>query len=358
MVRCDPGMQALPASDAPYLWRQPSDPPFRLAGFPWFDQDGVFRRLPLTLPEELPQAVDALANCPAGGQVSFRTDSPRVAVRVSLAGPANMVHMPATGQCGFDLYTGPPRAQRFHTASKYDHRQTAYELVLFEHPDAVPRTFTLNFPLYQGVMEAQIGLVPGARVGPPPPYSLPGRVVIYGTSITQGGCASRPGMAYTNVLSRALNVEIVNLGFSGSGKGEPAVCRAFAQIPNPLLYVLDYEANAKGGEPLMETLPQNIRILREAHRDVPILILSRIAFARDLTHAQSLQERERSRDLQSQLVATLRQKGDPQLHFLDGSTLLGADFDECTVDGVHPTDLGFMRLAKGLEPEIVRILLL
>jgi len=305
--------------------------------------------------EALPAAVDWLANCPAGGQVAFQSDSRHVAVRVKLAGVANMNHMPATGQCGFDLYIGSPSLMRFHNVTKYDHRLAAYEVLLFDHPDAEMRTFTLNFPLYQGVEELQIGLDPDAQIQATPPYSINGRIVYYGTSITQGGCASRPGMAHTNILSRALNAEVVNLGFSGSGKGEPEVCQTFAQITDPRLFVLHYESNVDL-ERLRTTLPENIRILRNQHRDVPILVVSRIRFARDITHAESRRSRERAREMQADLVEKARTAGDPFIFFLDGSTLLGEDFDECTVDGVHPTDMGFMRIAKGLEPAIRRIL--
>ena len=265
-----------------------------------------------------------------------------------------MNHMPATGQCGFDLYTGSRSAQRFHNASKYDHRQTAYEVLLFEHPDKELRDFTLNFPLYQGVRRVRIGLTPEAKVAPPPPWSVDGRIVFYGTSITQGGCASRPGMAYTNILSRALNAEVINLGFSGNGRGEPEVIQSVAEVPDPQLFVLDYEANSVGK--LHKTLPDAIRILRDRHRRVPILVISRIAFAADATHRNSLQTRERSRDMQAKRVADLRRSGDDAIFFFDGSILLGSDFDECTVDGVHPNDLGFMRIARGLEPELQRIL--
>ena len=350
----DKHMASLPGSETPLLWHRPDGPPFRLSGFPWYGQDRVYRRLPVDPCRGLPDAVDRLADCTAGGQVSFRSDSTHLAIRVNLAGPANMNHMPATGQCGFDLYMGQPFVQRFHSVSKYDHTQTAYELLLFAHPERDMRDFTLNFPLYQGVKQLQVGLKPEAHIAPPLTWSTSKRIVIYGTSITQGGCASRPGLAYTNILSRALNVEVINLGFSGNGKGEPDVIRLMADVPDPQLLVLDYEANS-GGE-LDRTLPEAIRILRDRRIRVPILIVSRIAFARDATHIDSAQARKSSRDMQSVLVANARRKGDHNIHFLDGSVLLGADFDECTVDGVHPNDLGFMRIARQLEPKIQSIL--
>lgn len=351
----DERMAPLIGSKTPMLWHEPDRFPFRLAGFPWYGQERVFRRLPVTPPRRLPDAVDQLANCTAGGQVSFQSDSSHIAIRVALAGPADMNHMPATGQCGFDLYVGEPLRQRFHSVAKYDHHQTSYEVLLFEHPDKEMRSFILNFPLYQGVRRVHIGLTPKAQISPPLPWSAKSRVVVYGTSITQGGCASRPGMAYTNILSRALNAEVINLGFSGNGRGEPDVVRVIADVPDPRLFAFDYEANSCC-EGLRETLPEALHIVRDKHNDVPILIVSRIPFAMDLTHLGSRKESEQCRDMQAKLVEAVRKNGDLLTQFVDGSTLLGPDFDECTVDGVHPNDLGFMRIARGLEPEIRRIL--
>jgi lysophospholipase L1-like esterase len=218
------------------------------------------------------------------------------------------------------------------------------------------REFTLNFPLYQAVKELRIGLDPETQIQPPSPYSRAGRLVIYGSSITQGGCASRPGMAYPNILSRNLNMEVINLGFSGSGRGEPEVCRLFASIPETRLRVLDYEANAGTVEQFGKTLPVNLRIVRERQPNVPVLVVSRIVYSTDFTHAENLRTREQAREMQMHLVKDARNGGDAHLHFLDGSTLLGADADECTVDGIHPTDLGFLRMAQGMEPVIRKIL--
>ncbi len=350
----DKQMAPLGGSTTPLRWYLPDKPPFRLAGFAWYAQDRVYRRLPLAASRDIRDAVDQLANYTAGGQISFQSDSPLIAVKVALAGPACMNHMPATGQCGFDLYVGNPSAQRYHNTTKYDHTKTDYEALLFEHPDKVMRNVTLNFPLYQGVKGMAVGLAPDARIQPCLPWSTTGRIVVYGTSITQGGCASRPGMAYTNILSRALNVEFINLGFSGNGKGEPDVIKTFASIPDPVLFVLDYEANSAGT--LLDTLPPAINIIRDSHPRIPILVVSRITYARDATHREALQTRDCSRDRQALLIANMRKRGDHRLYFLDGTTLLGQDYDECTVDGVHPNDLGFMRMARAMEPEIRKIL--
>src|SRR5690606_22957788 len=103
------------------------------------------------------------------------------------------------------------------------------------------RMITLNFPLYQGVQEIEIGLSPDAQLIAPTPYIDDRKVIVYGTSITQGGCAARPGMSYTNILSRMINYEFINLGFSGNGQGEPELSHIISQIERPALLVLDYE---------------------------------------------------------------------------------------------------------------------
>jgi hypothetical protein len=200
-------------------WYSPKEPPLRLAGFAWFAANRLYRRLPETALAPLPPAVDSLANCTAGGQIQFQTDAAVLSVRVKLRGKPNMDHMPATGQCGVDCYLGTPGAMHYRSTTRMDIAQAAYEHVLFNDPESGLRQVTLNLPLYQGVEDIEVGVSSGAQVLPPADYAKPGRVVVYGTSITQGGCASRPGMVYTNILSRALNLEFINLGFSGNGKG-------------------------------------------------------------------------------------------------------------------------------------------
>lgn len=342
--------------DRAITWHSPAEQPLRLTGFAWYDQDHRYRRLPVTPKWPLPSAVNNLANHTAGGQITFRTNSRAIWVKAKLRAVADMVHMPATGQCGFDLYFGAPGAQVFYGATKYNLRATEYEYKLIETSTEELRDVTINFPLYQGVEEVFIGLDEGAEVHEPVPYATSERVIFYGTSITQGGCASRPGMAYTNILSRRLNVETVNLGFSGNGKGEPELAHLAAQITRPSCLVLDYEANCVSTELLAETLPQFIRIYRESHPQVPILVVSRIPFSHDAFHPETMQARRERFEVQRTTVEGRRADGDENIHFFDGSKLLSAHWDECTVDGIHPTDLGFMQMANGLEPVLRGIL--
>lgn len=338
------------SDSADVIWHSPKEQPFHVAGFAWFEQERSYRRLPRFPKHTLPAAVDYLANCTAGGQIRFHTNSSRLSVKVRLSGAADMNHMPATGQCGFDCYIGAIGEQMYCNTTKYDHSQKSYEFVMFENMKRGLQPVTLYFPLYMGVEEVLIGLDPGAELAPPPPYASDKRVVIYGTSITQGGCASRPGMAYTNILSRKLPVEFINLGFSGSGKGEAEVAHTIAEIPNPSLFVFDYEANCVSPELFQSTLPEFIRIVRNNHPEVPIVVLSQIRFGGEAFDSGLRELRLKRKEIQSETVKAFRQQGDTNIFFHDGEPMLGDSYNECTVDGVHPTDLGFYRMAEHLEP--------
>ena len=339
-----------------FRWYQPYEAPMALQGFPWFARDRVYNRLPRHFAKPFRPDVEYLATNTAGGQIRFQTDSAKIMLRVKLAGAHNMDHMPATGQCGFDCYAGPPFAQRFCGTTRGDRARTEFEAAVMGAPDRQLRNITINFPLYQGVEEVQVGLEEGAQVLAPPPYADERPVIVYGTSITQGGCACRPGMLYTNILSRRMNRPFINLGFSGNGKGDPEVAEAIAEIPDPAGYVLDYEANAQLNG-LRETLEGFIEILRAAHPAAPILLVSRIRFAGELLNPEMEQARLAARDYQRDVVDKRNAAGDPYLFFHDGADLLGeADWDECTVDSVHPTDLGFLRIAEGLQPVLNSVL--
>ncbi|GAB2697678.1 SGNH/GDSL hydrolase family protein [Paenibacillus thermoaerophilus] len=354
--KLDENMRLESVSEDGMRWHSPARPPFRLEGFPWFEYDGVYRRLPKNPRLPIPAAVDALADCTAGGQIRFRTNSKKLALRVRLDGVADMNHMPATGQCSFDCYLEQDGVMRYHSTGRYNHTLSEYETVLISAGDGAMRSVTLYFPLYRGVKEVLVGLEEEAELLPPPPLADDRRILIYGTSITQGGCANRPGMAYPNIMSRRIPLEMVNLGFSGNGKGEPEVAEIISDIPNPAMLVLDYECNCSADK-LDETCSGFIRIFRERHPGVPILVVSRIRFAADRFYESSRDLANRRRQILIDNVERCRAAGDDRVYFLDGSTLLGEDhYEECTVDGVHPTDLGFMRMADGLTPVVQRIL--
>jgi len=352
--KLDPNMTLQKADTDGIVWFDPREEPFDLAGFEWIKEDTVYRRLPVNPKWEIRSAVDGLANHTAGGQIRFRSNSKRIFVKVELRERSGMYHMPATGQSGFDLYVRDGEVQRYVRTTRFPHDTIRYKAKLYDVQDAQMRSFTLNFPLYNGVNSVLVGVEQGSLVQEASPFTLPGKIVIYGTSITQGGCVVRPGMVYSNILSRLLDVQFVNLGFSGNGRGEPALAHLINEIQGTRMIVLDYEANAS--KTIVNTLGPFVDILREKHPDLPILIMSKIRYANAITGNPAYKTLMNNRDFQRNLVEESLTAGDKNIYFLDGSTVLGDDYDECTVDGVHPTDLGSFRIANALQPVIEGIL--
>jgi lysophospholipase L1-like esterase len=340
--------------DSGIHWHDPRVAPFQLTGFEWISEDQVYRRLPVHPRWEIREAVDQLANHTAGGQIRFSSDCKKILIRVELREKSGMYHMPATGQSGFDLYVNEGGEQRYLRTTRFNADSTSYQAELFTSDRKEMRTFTLNFPLYNGVNSLLVGVDQEAVVEAPPAFTQAGKIVVYGTSITQGGCVGRPGMAYTNILSRLLDMQFVNLGFSGNGRGEPALARLISEIPDTRCIILDYEANA--GMSLKETLGPFVDILREKHPHVPILVVSKIRYANTREGGTPYKDWIHLKDFQRKLVNERRDAGDEQISFLDGSKILGEDYDECTVDGVHPNDLGSYRIAFAWLPVIEEIL--
>jgi lysophospholipase L1-like esterase len=328
------------------IWLNPHEEPLSLVGFEWVNQDSVYRRLPVHPKWEISSGVDGLANMTAGGQIRFSTNSRRILVRVELMNKSGMYHMPATGQSGFDLYMDEEGVQRYVRTTRFPHDTLSYQAELFSTDENRLRTFTLNFPLYNGVNSLQVGFDYNSEIKAPAPFSFPGKIVIYGTSITQGGCVSRPGMAYSNIISRKLDVQFVNFGFSGNGRGEPALAHLINQISDVSLIILDYEANAS--KTIVNTLEPFIDILRKEQPDTPILVMSKIRYASAIEGSEGYILLMSNRDFQEKLINEKKLKGDNNIHFLDGSTVLGNDYYECTVDGGHTTDLGSRRIADAL----------
>ncbi len=333
---------------------------FRLEGFHWRKKGGAFRRLPVnSAARAIPAEVDRLADFSAGGQVYFRSDSSRVVVRAVFSAAHKIVRMALTGTMGFDLYTREGADTVFRGVANFDFDAMEYCVELSNIAEYGMRDYILNFPLYAKLERLEIGLDQGAKILPAParPDSRP--IVAYGTSILQGACATRPGLCYTNILSRLLDRPVLNFGFAGNARGEPALARILSQIREPALFLLDYDANA-GAAGVRKTLPEFIGILRQRHPQVPVVTVSCVPFPADYPKTPAAVCRSgkmvQCREAHEEVVWNLRAQGDENLHYVDGFSLLGQDYWECSVDACHLSDLGFYRMAAALGPELRRIL--
>ena len=344
-------------------WYTVDSPGFEFSGMYWRKPGGDFRRLPLNTPElNLSHGVDWLAWNTAGAMLRFRSDAPEIRIKASFHYINRMDHMALIGIMGFDLYVGSGTEKFFLKSTRFGLDCDEYLVTLLPpSPDRKKkvREFTLHFPLYSGVKSFEIGLTSGSVVEPPTPWKDPRPIVVYGTSIQQGGCASRPGMCHTNRMSRLLDRPFINQAYSGSGKGEPVMAKLLAEIENPAMYVLDYTANAHL-QGIRNTLADFVRILREKHPVTPILMVSSYPHMPEM---ELMRETGRQTDVRIALTETYRNQleksrseGDENIYFLDGTTLLGEDPGECTVDGTHATDLGFYKISNVMAPVIRKIL--
>ncbi|MHA6483467.1 SGNH/GDSL hydrolase family protein [Paenibacillus sp. strain BS8-2] len=338
-----------------WSWHSPLQLPLQVYGFPWLNEEGVYRRLPLNI-HGLSEAIDQLANLTAGGQIRFKSNTNRLAIRVMAGAYAQMDHMTATGQSGFDVYIGEVGQERYVGTSRIKWDGQCYEALMFDGENMdTNQTITINFPLYQQVLEVAVGLPPHASIERDDSLEHRGRLICYGTSITQGACASRPGLAYTQQLGRMLSREVINLGFSGNGRGEAQIAEIIGTIEHVDAIIIDYEANCTT-ERYRETLETFLAICRRHHPSVPVLVVSRIVYAKEFIIPSERTDRRQRRTFARKMVMKLNHEGDDRLFFIDGEKLLGSRFDECTVDGVHPNDLGFSRIAKGIYNKLRKII--
>ena len=335
------------------------DEPFEIYGLFEPKRTGLFHRAPVYLQqdERINDGARRLMRHTAGGRVRFVTDSRNIAVKVKLSGRTLFSHMPATGICGFDMYVGAGENSRYIKTfvPPTDNSVTEYEGA-FTFDEAQERLITIHMPLYNGVDELLIGLDEGCTLLPPTPYKFETPIVFYGSSVTQGGCASRPGMCHTNILTRRLDSNTVNLGFSGSDKGERALAEYIAALPMSV-FVHGYGYNAPSLEYYEQTYYPFYRIIRDKNPDLPIIMMSNpvCITSKEPKRAEFLTRR---RQITMDAYTRACAEGDKNVYFIDGAAALGDGMEaqEATVDGVHPTDLGFMNMAKQLYPLLSRLL--
>jgi len=324
--------------------------PFELEGFPWRDPARIFNRLPAAFTEkDVNAGALSLAQHTTGGAVRFRTDSPYLTLRTVLANSCDMNHMPRAGSAGFDLYSGSGKDIQYRKTVQPNSGQKDLETLLLSGQPKQMTEWILYLPLYGAASKIEIGVAPGAKLEKPTPHAVSKPVLFYGSSITQGGCASRPGNAYSTMLCRAVDAPQINLGFSGSGKGESAVAEAIAGL-DLAAFVMDYDHNAPSLEHLKNTHEKFFKIIRGKKPGLPVIIMSKCDF-------QGSKDDKDRRDVIRQTYANAVRAGDKKVWFIDGETLFGAEYrDACTVDGCHPNDLGFYRMFRTILPTLEKAL--
>jgi len=344
------GMPDPTAATADVIWHDVVD--WGVEGKAFSDTEDDFDRLPGRARQSVRNPVWDLSRHSAGMLVRFSTDANAIHVRYRLRSERlAMPHMAATGVSGLDLYAKSNEGRlRWLAVVAPTAREMAVVLVRGLKPGQ--REYRLYLPLYNGVEWLRIGVADDAALTPLPPRETK-PVVFYGTSIMQGACASRPGMAFPSIIGRRLDRPIVNLGFSGNGKMEEAIGALLVEI-DAAVYVIDCLPNMNGSMVNARAEPL-VRQIRATRPDTPIMLVEDRSFPSTSFVPDRVEHHRASRAALREAYERLQRDGIENIHYVEGEMLLGDD-GEATVDGSRPSDLGMVRYADALTPVIRTII--
>ena len=319
-----------------------------LEGQGWSDLESPYDRLPAKAKGVVRDPVWSLSHHAAGLCVRFKTNSKSIAVNWSLTSPnLNMPHMPTSGVSGVDLYLRDSKGRWRWVANGRPGKQEDNTATLISGLDGTTHEGMIYFPLYNGVTDLKVGTQPNSTIEPLTRSVKTSRpIVFWGTSITHGACASRPGMVHTAILGRRLDRPVINLGFSGNGRMESEVAELISEL-DAEIFVIDCLPNLKAPE-VRDRTPELLKILREAHPTTPIILVEDRSYADAWINTSKRKRNTDSRDALRQAYQKQIDSGDQHLLYIEGEGMLGDD-DEATVDSSHPTDLGFFRMAELFE---------
>lgn len=329
---------------------------FPILGTVCADGEHPYWRLPDSLESRCRPELFALGKNSAGIAVRFASDATSIGAGWRSLNKFNMNHMTATGIRGLDLYVMQPDSTWTTVSSirpLFNSHST--KALAMTNMKKEMREYMLYLSLYDGVDSLYIGVDSAATLCQPW-IDLPSRekpIVMYGTSVLQGGCANRPGMAHTSILGRMLNREVYNFGFSGNAKLDYEIAELMATI-NAGVYVIDALPNLKTPE-IKERMEHFFRIIRAARPDTPVIFVESVIFPimrHDEETFQTISEKNRTL---SEIFNSLKAGGEKNIYYFKGENILG-DCVEGTVDNYHLTDLGFTTFARNFYPLLQEVL--
>lgn len=338
-----------------YLWVDPLEQINGIEGQGWSNIQ--FNRLPDEAKTKVRDAVWSLSRHAAGLSIHFITNADSLAVRYEVDGNYAMNHMPATGVSGVDLYGKDESGQWLWYRGKNTFDDTVRFYFKTEKMGSTERLYQLYLPLYNNCKNLRFGIAKGASISFMPPRNEK-PIVVYGTSIAQGACASRPGMAWTNILGRKLGYPIINLGFSGNGRLEPEVLHYVTQI-DAAVYVLDCLPNLSPNETRTEAeikkrLYNSIRHIREQRPEASILLTQHAGYSDGLVDVSRNSIYETLNRWTTEVFDSLKASGEARLFMLTKNEIHLSN--DAFVDGTHPTDLGMEQYAKAYQKKLNEIL--
>lgn len=326
--------------------------PFGIFGVmkPAGDSD-KFRRMPTDIAKRVNEGVKMLHSNTAGGRIRFRTDSPYISIKVQMPSVCRFPHMPLTGTSGFDIYRVSSGEQIYLSSFVPPYEMSdGYTSVCGTGDRDCETDYIINMPLYNDVSKLFVGIKRGSSLKKSVSEYKPGLpIVYYGSSITQGGCASRPGNCYQNIISREINRDYVNLGFSGSAMAEQEMIDYIKKL-DMSVFVYDYDHNAPTAEYLEKTHKHMFNEIRAEKPDLPIIMLSRPS-------AVVYPDTRRRLDIIRNTYEFAIKNGDKNVYMIDGGEMMRKFCgNEGTVDNTHPNDLGFAAMAKEIGGIIKKLM--
>jgi len=331
-------------------WYDVTEEPFEIYGFDREEGDILTRRLPLSVAESVSECVCGLSIYGAGGRVLFATDSPEIALRVVYGNFAVPTVCNHCYSCGFDLYRADGEKEVFVTA----YRPVKMDSAVQEYSQATRNNgkkeyYTLNFPHYSEIKKLYIGIKKGSLLEKGKKYRNEKPVVFYGSSITHGAAAGRPGNTYENFIAQKYNLNYVNLGFSGGAKGEKAMAEYIAGL-DMCVFVCDYDHNSPL-EQFEERHYPFYKTIREKHPDIPYIMVSKPDFF------TAPEQNTKKRNVILETLRKAKEAGDENVYFIDGEHLFdGEYYESCTSDGCHPNDIGFLRMSRHIGGMIAKVM--
>lgn len=338
-------LMVLPAVAA---WHDLSKLPVEGKG--WAKTKHLYDRLPAHAEGIVRDPVWSLAQHSAGLRYRFITDAAEIKARWKLRHPRlAMSHMAATGVSGLDLYVRDGGTWHWLGVGRPE-KEDINEATLIAGLKPQRREYMLYLPLYNGVDSVEIGLADNdVFESAPERYASKKPVVFYGTSILQGGCAARPGMAYPSIVGRMLDWPTVNLGFSGNGKSEPEMAKLLTEL-DPAAYVLDSLPNLDVAE-AAERIEPFVNKIREKHPATPIVLVENVTYSNSAFLEARQAKVTGANEVLRKLFEKRKAAGDAHIYYVPTTKLFGSDGED-TVDGSHPTDLGFQRMATNIAPVV------
>lgn len=345
-------------TQAQIKWSNPLDQPFTvIRGRAWHnEQQRTYARLPLKAKNLVNKAVWNLSQQSAGLSIAFYSNSPEIKIKYTVTGGRSMAHMPATGVSGVDLYATDRNGRSRWCAAKYSLGDTlvyTYDGLTYEDASNKGYEYTLFLPLYNSVSFLEIGVKDNASISFIP-VSEEKPLVVYGTSIAQGACASRPGMAWINIINRTMEHPVVNLGFSGSGKLEKELFELLAET-DAKLYIIDCMPNMISPADtavIAERILTGIKTLRTRNQ-APVLLVEHSGYMNEYTSDRAEASYKASNRQLRKAYNTLVQQ-EPDIYYLTKEEI-GLSMD-AMVEGVHPSDLGMQQYADSYVKKIREIL--